>query len=281
MKKLIALLMLVNIVGCAGSSDSSPPPPPPPPPHDVAQNMSYYGGPVLHNAKTYAIFWGSSWGSNAAGQADMENLLLGFEGSRYVSIANEYYDSSPLIATATYAGHYTDLSSTAGANGDSVSVIGSEVCRVTSYSPDSNTVYMVYTDTPQDPTAKFCAWHAYGYCNGHVAYFAYIPNLSGQADCDPEDTQTGHSQQSAAAASVTAHELMETITDPQISAWYNGDDNANAGEIGDMCAWSFYSSPIVLSNGSQWKLQMEWSNNAYTNGTGLPNLDDQWGCVYQ
>ena len=36
---------------------------------------------------------------------------------------------------------------------------------------------------------------------------------------------------------------------------------------------------ITLSNGSQWKVQGEWSNNAYNAGTGYPNRSGQNGCL--
>jgi len=36
-------------------------------------------------------------------------------------------------------------------------------------------------------------------------------------------------------ASVIAHELEETVTDPTVQAWYDVDMNEN----GDKCAWNF------------------------------------------
>jgi hypothetical protein len=102
-----------------------------------------------------------------------------------------------------------------------------------------------------------------------------MPNIDAEPGCDPADTYgTGHSQGLAAVANVTAHELAETITDPRNGGWYD----SSGAENGDKCAWSF-ASPVTLKNGSTWKLQMEWSNNAFTAGTGYANRSGQKGCL--
>jgi hypothetical protein len=36
---------------------------------------------------------------------------------------------------------------------------------------------------------------------------------------------------------------------------------------------------VGFSNGSQWKIQGEWSNAAYLAGTGYPNNSGQKGCL--
>ena len=53
--------------------------------------------------------------------------------------------------------------------------------------------------------------------------------------------------------------------------------DSSGAENGDKCAWSF-NSVVTLNNGSKWKLQMEWSNMAYTAGTGFLNPSGQKGC---
>ena len=68
----------------------------------------------------------------------------------------------------------------------------------------------------------------------------------------------------AAIANVTSHELSEAITDPRGSGWYD----SGGAEDGDKCAWTFTSLEKV--GGQTWKLQQEWSNNAYTAGRGSP-----------
>ncbi len=36
---------------------------------------------------------------------------------------------------------------------------------------------------------------------------------------------------------------------------------------------------VPFTNGTSWKLQGEWSNAAYTAGTGYPNSSGQKGCL--
>ena len=36
---------------------------------------------------------------------------------------------------------------------------------------------------------------------------------------------------------------------------------------------------VTFSNGSQWTAQAEWSNAAFTAGTGFPNSSGQHGCI--
>ncbi len=150
-----------------------------------------------------------------------------------------------------------------------------EGCKITNDSPDPTALYLIYTATGAGHVS-YCAWHSYGTCsNGAPIQVAYMPNIDGIAGCDPQDTYgNGHSQGLAAVASVTAHELSETITDPRGAGWFD----SSGAENGDKCAWSF-GGPVTLANGSTWKLQMEWSNAAYTAGTGLANLSGQKGCL--
>ena len=114
----------------------------------------------------------------------------------------------------------------------------------------------------------------------------YVPSLGSKGNCEIRNDKSGHSKESAAAANVTAHELMETITNPNGKGWYNNEDTSlckldGECENGDKCAWSFPPELSELTNGSKWKLQMEWSNEAFLNGSGLSNLIGQYGCIYK
>jgi hypothetical protein len=251
--------------------------------------MNYYGGGVLVTDKTMAIFWGSEW--NTAGWAGdkitgIDQFFTNFGGSEYSTTGDEYYQSASGIKThvtsgSTYLGHVIDASS-APTKALTTTTAVAEACQITGNNPDPNALYLIYTSTGAG-NVNYCAWHSWGNCsNGAPIQVAYMPNLDGIAGCDPVDTVTGHSQGLAALANVTAHELMETITDPRGRSWFDRSGNEN----GDKCAWAFPvtgSNPnglSTLTDNSQWKLQMEWSNAAYTAGTGLPNLSGQRGCIY-
>jgi hypothetical protein len=239
-------------------------------------NMTYHGGVIMKSAITQAIFWGTSWGSYTGDKmSGMDTWYSGFSGSNYAKTSDEYTGSNGQVgATTSYLGHVVDT--TASAGGGNTSTILAEVCRVIGTGDSSgNGYYSVYTDTPRGH-AGYCAWHSVGTCGGVRVQFAYFFKLDGDAGCDPQDSQSGHSQGLAAIANVSGHELSEARTDPASpGAWYDG----SGAENGDKCAWTFGAPLVTFSNGSQWKIQGEWSNAAYTSGTGYPNSSGQKGCL--
>ena len=183
------------------------------------------------------------------------------------------------VGTATtYQGHIVDTSAASG--GNNTSTILAEVCKqVTAGNivpdPSGNGFYPVYTDKPRG-NAGFCAWHSAGSCGGKVLQFAFFWKLDGDPGCDPADSSGLHSQGLAALANVSGHELSEAMTDPASpGAWYDSSGQEN----GDKCAWTWGAPLVTFSNGSKWKIQGEWSNQAYTAGTGYPNSSGQRGCL--
>jgi hypothetical protein len=57
---------------------------------------------------------------------------------------------------------------------------------------------------------------------------------------------------------VLSHEIFETITDPDLNAWFRDSDGF---EIGDICAWNL-ANPILL-NSASYAIQKEYSNQAH------------------
>lgn len=239
-------------------------------------NMTYHGGVILTSVSAQAIFWGPSW-TNSSFVGDkitgLDSWHTGFSGSNYAKTSDEYTGSNGQVGpTVSYGGHIIDTTTAAG--GGSTSVILNEVCKVIA-SPVSNGYYPVYTDVKRG-NAGYCAWHSYGSCNGVTVQIAYFFSLDGDPGCDPVDTSGLHSQGLAALANVSGHELSETRSDPDSpGAWYDQKGQEN----GDKCAWTFNVPLVTFSNGSQWKIQGEWSNAAYTAGTGYPNSSGQKGCL--
>jgi hypothetical protein len=105
--------------------------------------------------------------------------------------------------------------------------------------------------------------------------FGFFYNLDGDPGCDPQDASGIHSQVLAALANVSGHELSEMLTDPKLNAWYDG----NGEENSDKCAWSFGTPLLSFRNGSQWKIQGNWSNAAFNAGSGFANSSGQKACI--
>jgi hypothetical protein len=239
-------------------------------------DMTYHGGVILPSVVSEAIYWGPSW-SNSTFVGDkitgLDSWYTGFNNSNYAKTSDEYTGSNGQVGpSVTHNGHLIDTST--AANGSSTSAIVAEVCKEIK-SPVSNGYYPVYVDVKRG-NANYCAYHSYGSCSGVTVQVAFFFNLDGDAGCDPGDTSGLHSQGLAALSNVSGHELSETRTDPDSpGAWYD----RRGSENGDKCAWTFNVPLVTFSNSTQWKIQGEWSNNAYNTGTGYPNSSGQKGCL--
>ncbi len=243
-------------------------------------NMTYHGGVIMPTANVHPIFWGTSWPTYTGDKiSGMNSFYAGWSGSNYAKTNTEYTGSNGQVGSgATAAAAVIDGTTATG--GNNTGPILSEVCKEISagkvpLDTSGNGYYPVYTDVARG-SAGFCAWHSSGSCNGQRVQFAFFFKLDGDAGCDPQDTTTGHSQGLAALGNVSGHELSEAVTDPASpGAWYD----SSGAENGDKCAWTFNVASVTFSNGTKWKVQGEWSNAAYTAGTGYPNSSGQKGCL--
>jgi hypothetical protein len=74
---------------------------------------------------------------------------------------------------------------------------------------------------------------------------------------------------------VLSHELIETITDPDANAWWNGSDVALDGaEIGDECEFIIangFNPSIIHADGRIYAVQPEYSNGKHVCATSAAN----------
>ena len=236
-------------------------------------NLTWHRGPVMHGTVVEPIFWGPSWSTYSGDEiSGLQTFYAGIGGSNYAITNTEYTDGGHVSPAVSLGATYFD-SSTAS-SGSSTSAVLAAVCRNV-INPVPNGYYPVHTDRPRG-NAGFCAWHSAGTCaNGVTVQFGFFFKPDGDWGCDPEDASGLHSEGLAAQVNVGGHELSEMLTDPHLNAWYDfrGDENA------DKCAWRFGPSLLTFPNGSQWKIQGNWSNSAYSSGTGFPNSSGQKGCI--
>ena len=243
-------------------------------------DMTWHNGSIITSStNVQTIFWGTSWSkSSFVGDkiSGLDTWYIGFSNSNYAKTSDEYTGSNGQVGPSNvYLGHNVDTSTASG--GGSTSAILAEVCKVAGNSApsDGSGYYPVYVDLPRG-NSGYCAYHSYGMCGSTPVQFAFFWSLDGDPGCDPQDTSGLHSQGLAALANVSGHEFSEERTDPRNGGWYD----SRGQENGDKCAWTF-NVPLVtfVGNGSQWKIQGEWSNNAYNHGTGYPNSSGQRGCL--
>jgi hypothetical protein len=208
-----------------------------------------HGGPVLPSSKTYLIFWGTFPSSASDLPGAMVNLFRGFNGSNYLSIAQQYMHGASI--SSTFGGSFTD-SSAPPSHAPTASALGTEVASRTT--PVANALYVVFTSNL--PKVNYCAWHDKTTVNGVAIEVAYVPLQPAGCGVGADiGAGNGYSATTVAAADSAAHEFMETVTDPQLNAWYD----KGGAEIADKCVYD-YQKVVTLSNGSRWQIQSEWSN---------------------
>jgi hypothetical protein len=209
-----------------------------------------HGGPVLPSSKTYLIFWGTFPSSASDLPGAMVNLFEGFNRSNYLAIAQQYMHGASI--SSTYGGSFAD-SSAPPSHAPTASVLGTEVASRTT--PVANALYVVFTSNL--PKVNYCAWHDKTTVNGVAIEVAYVPLQP--AGCSPLGSVNLHantySETTQAAADSAAHEFMETVTDPQLNAWYD----KSGFEVADKCEYD-YQHVVSLGNRSTWQIQSEWSN---------------------
>jgi hypothetical protein len=235
------------------------------------QNIPYNGGAVLPNTTTYAFWWGKPSDFPSDAIDGLDDFLQGLDGSAYIGLANQYLFGQK--AHTHFGGNLFDRS--APPNGPPYFVepggfffFAPEIVKILTQNgqkPDPNGIYVVYSSNfPNDAVESgYCAFHGADTApDGTILQIVYVPNLTSAlsgcgTDFDPLFTPNNHSEAVRAMANATAHEFMETITDPNADAWA---DYSTGNEIGDPCSFVF-ESWVPLTD-SRWKIQEIWSNQA-------------------
>ncbi len=220
-----------------------------------SDDLEDLGGAVIPEAPVYAIWWGDASRFPADAMSGMDTFLSGLDGSRYLAIVDQYVRRP---ARTTFLGHLMETSPSP-THSPSTEEIVAKVCQVLADArqvPSPTALYLVFTDGFPEPS-NFCAWHDGGRCpDGRRIHVAYLPNMASAPQCDPGDLFrcNGLGPATRALANVTAHEVMEMLTDPDGNGWLD----RSGDEIADKCNWRFGS--CVALGGTRWQLQKQWSN---------------------
>lgn len=204
--------------------------------------IQYHGGPVmLGPVNLYYIWYGDNDDTTRSVLTDFGNTL---GGSRWYQLLTSYTDgngvplSKSLVLKGAVSVGYTQgktLSTPA------VQSIVQDVIASQALPSDTNGVYLVLTARDVVPdTTGFCGYHSlYRTSSGDAIKFGLILNARDRGGCRPSAEWTGVGPNGAsgadAMASVIAHEVAETVTDPEMNGWYRGNGE---GENGDLCAWN-------------------------------------------
>jgi hypothetical protein len=241
--------------------------------------MQYNGGPVeAGGSHNYLIFWeptGSTVASNY--NATLQQFFGDIGGSSLYGVAAQYYQTvnganQNIANSATLGGAWTDTTAyPSGSLQDSQ--VQSEVAKAiqTNGWPTGNgNEYFVYLSKGESECmgttcsfSTFCAYHGTFSSGTATVLYAAMPYAG--TDLSGCGIQTGggtpNGADTDAEISIASHELMETVTDPQLNAWFD----ATGAEIGDKCAYTYGATNAdgsdITINSHAYIVQEEFSNS--------------------
>jgi hypothetical protein len=242
---------------------------------------------ILGTTNVYYIWYGN-WANNASAVAILSDLASNIGGSPYFNINTTYSDGVPNLVSNSvrFVASTTDNYSRGTALNDSdIQTIVSSAISSARLPLDTNGVYFVLTSADVNETTGFCTnycgWHTYGVISGSNIKYSFVGNPDRcPAACAFQATGPNGNAGADGMASIIAHELEETATDPLLNAWYDSNGQENA----DKCAWTFGTTYTVGGAQANMKLgprdyliQQNWVNAsggycALSFGTPAPNF---------
>ena len=240
----------------SGQSQSNPPP------SAVGagkrgNGITYHGGPVMLGTTNNAyVIWYGTWGSGTT-PAIITDFLTNVGGSPYYNINTTYNNGSVAVSNAVHYAGSTTMSAPLGTTLTDADVQGVVSSAITRGLPsDRNGVYFVLTSSDVKESSGFltqyCGWHTHGTISGTDIKYSFVgdPTL-GMSACAAQTTSPNGNAPADAMVSVIAHELEESVTDPDLNAWYDTRGYENA----DKCAWTF-GTTTTLADGSKFNMTL-------------------------
>jgi len=221
--------------------------------------ITYHGGPILQQPKVYKIYYGT-W-SDPCGSTDtstagvVNNLLSNIGSSAWYKTNTSYYSITPVTLAKNYSttsltiADCVNVSAQSGTSldyslGSMVSDVVLNQISAKSWTPTANDIYFVFTSADVNVSGfktAFCGWHSYLTTASTSVQFSFVGDSGASTSCTDTNimSKSPNSNPSAdAMVSVIAHELVETVSDPLLNAWY--DSTPKGGyENADKCAWYF------------------------------------------
>lgn len=264
----------------------------------ASTQIVYHGGPVMHPVSVYYIYYGAV---STSVQTIMNDFLTDLNGEPPYHVNTTYYDTAPQSLPGpvlpTYAFNLPAGSST-GVWDNSVyrdnysqgTQLGtSSVQKIVAHAlaggvPGPNGVYVVITSPDVKISGfckSFCAYHNSSptIVNGGQIRYALVPDPTQKCSgCNGGiaiygDTTTPNGDMGAdTMTDDLMHELSETVTDPDINAWYT----QGGAEVGDLCNYVYSGSGANVytgvdgtgktyhynftNNGRRYLIQLIWKN---------------------
>ncbi|HZF13949.1 MAG TPA: hypothetical protein VFE33_34585 [Thermoanaerobaculia bacterium] len=230
-----------------------------PPAPAVGNGIDYNGGPVMHGTVHVYYIWYGNWSSNT-GPTVLQDWARHIGGSPYFNINTTYTDSTNAAVSnsVTFGGAVNDAYSQGTSLSDAkILTIVSSAINSSALPLDAQGVYFVLTSADVAETSGFCSiycgWHTYDTISGVNVKYAFVGNSDRcPSACQgiPGNQPNGNSGADG-MASIMAHELDETVTDPLLNAWFDASGNEN----GDKCSYN-YGVTYTTANGAKANLRL-------------------------
>ena len=239
----------------------------------VSPNLTYHNGPVLtqtQGARVIAIMWGASWTGTDGKVSGLDAFYSGVGGSAYLGSNTEYTQAggAHVGTKVSYGGHLVD-NSAAPSGAPQTSAILNEVCKVLQVNhitPVTNGYYPVYVDTKRG-NAGYCAWHSWGSCAGVQRPVRVLlqprwrPRLRSRRTHRPAIRRALPRSPTSPATS-----CPRRFTDPARDWLVRPERRRELRQVRVDLRRALRDVP---RNNTVWKIQGNWSNNAYDLNLGL------------
>lgn len=223
----------------------------------TGNGIDYNGGPVMHGTVNVYFIWYGDWSQDPAASGILSTWASTIGGTPYENINTTYGDNNGNVSgSVSFAGSTVSTSNFGTLLSDSnIASIVSSALTSHALPTDTNGVYFVLTAPGVGESSGFltqyCGWHTYGTLGSANIKYAFVGDAGNQSGCSVQFNKSPNNDPPVdAMISVMSHELEETISDPNLNAWYSdstGEENA------DMCAWNFGQESIA-SNGSAYNM---------------------------
>lgn len=232
----------------------------------------YHGGPVMLGQTNVYYIWYGNWTTDPTAQSVLNQFASSIGGTPWYNINTTYYDgSNNHVSNSVKLVTQTNDSGSQGTrlNDAAVQTIVANALASGALPTDKQGVYFVLTSQDVTETSGFCtqycAWHTHGTLNGTDIKYGFIGNPARCPSACAEQTTTPNGDLAGdSMASLIAHELSESVTDPDLNAWFDQRGQENA----DKCAWHFGTTQTaqngsqynVVFGGTKFLIQQNWVN---------------------
>jgi hypothetical protein len=221
--------------------------------------INYHGGPLITTTAHVYYIWYGNWAGNSANTI-LTNLARKIGGSPRYNINTTYANSGnvKVINSVILSGSTTVAYPYGKALTDAniFSVVNTAI-KTKALPADPNGIYFVLTSKDVNATSGFgtqyCGWHSYANISATNIKFAFVgdPTLIAPNSCEAQSISPNNNPGADGMANVIAHELEETVTDPNFTGWYD-----NVGyENSDKCSWKF-GTLSTAANGSRYNVTL-------------------------